>query len=311
VKIAAPALWGWTAYSLSSGDLDYREEHNLGWDQTDKLPDYKKYGPFALDFMRRCVEYKKKTGRDLIDIFVFHGYPMTPQLEWANQAKFANPSPELQEFRVRDVRKFWDESYRDPETWMGKESWANGNVAYVPLMRRWMKQAGWDVPIAIGEYDYAGPEGGFEVSAAVAQAESFAAFARTQVSYAMYWADPRKHGPVYFAFKMFRNPDGKRTAAGDRFILGEVSDEGSVSVYVFKDTKRKVASFMILNKRAKKGARVALKLSAAVPSQKAKRYEYSAENQKAIGELPPLEVGGQNIDVGIAPMSILRVDVNM
>jgi len=35
---------------------------------------------------------------------------------------------------VRDVRKFWDESYRDPETWMGKESWANGNVAYVPLI---------------------------------------------------------------------------------------------------------------------------------------------------------------------------------
>jgi hypothetical protein len=311
VKVAAPALWGWTAYMHSSGDMQYREEHGLGWDKSDKLPDFSKYGPFALDFMRRAAEYKKKNGRDLIDIFVFHGYPNTPKLGWDNRATFTNPTPELQELRVRDVRKFWDESYRDPDTWMGKEAWANGNVAYVPLMRRWMKEAGWSVPIAIGEYDYSGPEGGEEISAAVAQAESFAAFARTEVSYAMYWADPRKHGPVYFAFKMYRNPDGKRTAVGDRFIVGEVSDSDSVSVYVFKDTQRKVASFVILNKRAKQGARVALDLGAPVPAQKAERYEYSQADPKAIGKLPPLEVSGKSVNVSIAPMSILRVDVKM
>jgi hypothetical protein len=194
---------------------------------------------------------------------------------------------------------------------MGKEGWANGNVAYVPLMRRWMKEAGWDAPMGIGEYDYSGPEGGLEISAAVAQAESFAAFARTQVSYAMYWADPRKHGPTYFAFKMFRNPDGKRTAVGDHFILAEVSDYDSVGVYVFKDTQRNVASFVILNKKAKKGAKVALDLGTPVPAQKATRYEYSSANQKAIGELPPLDVSGQTLNVSIAPMSILRVDVKL
>jgi hypothetical protein len=311
VKIAAPAMWGWTEYSYSTADLEYREAKGLGWHETDKLPDYGKYGPFARDFMRRCAEYKKKTGKNLIDIFVFHGYPMTTKLDWGNRAEFANPSPELQEFRVRDVRKFWDESYRDPDTWMGKEGWANGNVAYVPLMRRWMKEAGWDAPIAIGEYDYSGPEGGEEISAAVAQAESFAAFARSDVTYAMYWADPRKHGPVYFAFKMYRNPDGKRTAVGDRFIVAEVSDHDSVSVYLFKDAKKKVASFVILNKRAKKGAKVLLDLSAPVPAQKAKRYEFSGANPKAIGELPPLDVSGKSVNVSIAPMSILRVDVKM
>jgi hypothetical protein len=311
VKIAAPGLWGWTAYIHSSGDVEYREEHNLGWDKATELPDYKKYGPFALDFMRRCAEYKKKTGRDLVDIFVFHGYPMTPKLGWDNQAAFTNPTPELQEFRVRDVRKFWDESYRDPDTWMGKESWANGNVAYVPLMRRWMKEAGWNVPMAIGEYDHAGPEGGVEISAAVAQAESLAAFARTQLSYAMYWADPRKHGPVYFAFKMFRNPDGNRTAVGDQFIVPEVSDYDSASVYVFKDAQRKVASFIILNKRATKGEKITLELAAPLPAQKATRYEYSKANPKAIGELPPLDVNGKSLTVSVAPMSILRVDVKL
>lgn len=311
VKIAAPSAWGWTEYSYSTADLEYRVEHGLGWDQMDKLPDHAKYGPNLRDFMRRCAEYKKKTGKDLIDIFAFHGYPMTSKLDWGNRAQFANPSPELQEFRVRDVRKFWDETYRDPDTWMGKEAWANGNVAYVPLMRRWMKEVGWDVPIAIGEYDYSGPEGGEEISGAVAQAESFAAFARSQVAYAFYWADPRKHGPVYFAFKMYRNPDGKRSAVGEEFAVAEVSDTDSVSVYTFKDAAKKVASFVILNKRAQKGVRLSLDLGAAVPAQKAKRYEYSKANPKAIGELPPLDVNGKSLKVSVSPMSIVRVDVKM
>jgi hypothetical protein len=311
VKIAAPALWGWTAYSHSSGDLEYREANGLGWDQTDKFPDYSKYGPFARDFMRRCADYKKTTGRYLIDIFVFHGYPNTPRLGWDNRAEFARPSPDLQEFRVRDVRKFWDESYRDPETWMGKEAWSNGNVAYVPLMKRWMKEVGFEVPIAIGEYDYSGPEGGEEISGAVAQAESFAAFARSGVTYASYWSDPRKHGPVYFAFKMYRNPDGKRTAVGDRFIVAEVSNYDDVSVYAFKDVQRNVASLILLNKRAKKGVKLALDFGAAVPAQQAPRYEYSNINPKAIGELPPLAVSGQALNISLAPMSIVRVDVKM
>jgi hypothetical protein len=311
VKVAGPALWGWTAYVYSSGDMQYRVEHDLGWENMDKLPDYAKYGPFARDFMRRAAEYKQKNGRDLIDIFVFHGYPMTKQLDWANRDKFANPSPELQELRVRDVRKFWDESYRDPETWMGKEEWSKGNIAYVPLMRRWMKEVGWNVPIGIGEYDHAGPEGGLDISSAVAQAESLAAFARVELGYSMYWADPKKHSPVYFAFKMFRNPDGKRTAVGDHFIVGEVSDPNSVGVYVYKDAAKKVASFVLTNKRAAKGAKVKIDLGAAVPAQKAKLYEFSRANLRAIGELPPLDVNGQTMTVNLAPMSIVRVDVRL
>jgi hypothetical protein len=127
----------------------------------------------------------------------------------------------------------------------------------------------------------------------------------------MYWADPRKHGPVYFAFKMFRNPDGKRTAVGDHFMVAEMSDSNSVAVYAFKDAQRKVTSFVIVNKRARKGARVALDLGVSVPAQQATRYEYSSANLKAIGELSPLDVAGKAINLSIAPMSILRVDVKM
>jgi hypothetical protein len=56
---------------------------------------------------------------------------------------------------------------------------------------------------------------------------------------------------------------------------------------------------------------VALELNAPVPAQKARRYEYSNANPKAIGELPSLDMSGQSINLSIAPMSILRVDVKM
>jgi hypothetical protein len=54
-----------------------------------------------------------------------------------------------------------------------------------------------------------------------------------------------------------------------------------------------------------------VQLSAPLPAQKATRYEYSQANPKAIGELPPLDVSGQTLAVGIAPMSIVRVDVKL
>jgi hypothetical protein len=98
---------------------------------------------------------------------------------------------------------------------------------------------------------------------------------------------------------------------GDRLVIADVSDFDSVSVYAFKDTKRKVTSLMVHNKRALKGARVTLDLGAPVPAQKAARYELSNVNPKAIGQLPPLEVSGRTVNLGIAPMSILRVDVRM
>ena len=72
-----------------------------------------------------------------------------------------------------------------------------------------------------------------------------------------------------------------------------------------------MASLILLNKRAQKGANVTIDLGTSVPAQQAKRYEYSKANLKAIGELPPLAVSGKTLNVGLAPMSIVRVDVQL
>ena len=308
IKIAAPGVWGWTAYLYGSADMQYREKNGLGWD-TSKFPDFSKYGPFLKDFMRRCAEYEKKNGKKLIDIFDFHAYACTPKLDAGAATK---NDPEAMEFRCLDIRKFWDVTYRDPYTWMGNEEWIKGEIAYVPLMRKWMKETGWNPEIAIGEYDHlSGGDGGRDISAVVAQAENFAAWARAGVTYAFYWAQPKKHTPAYFAWKMFRNPDGKHTAVGDRFIAADVSKFSNVSVYVFKDPKKKIASFILLNKKAARDAVITIDLKGSVPDQQASAWEFSRANMKAIGELPPFKVGGSSMTVKLPAMSVLRIDVKI
>jgi hypothetical protein len=218
-------------------------------------------------------------------------------------------NPQVMEFRILDCRKFWDESYRDPFTWMGGNT--DGQIAYVPMMRRWMKEAGISIPISVGEYNMTGWDGGYDISGAVAQAETFGAFSIAQVDYAFYWADVKKHTPCYFAWKMFRNPDGQKTAVGDQFIKADVSNYSNVSVYIYKNAKTGIASFIVLNKKAKKGAKVSIDLAADLPNQSAPAWEFSSANMKCIGELPPMKVGGKKIAFDIAPMSILRFDVKM
>ncbi|OGV58330.1 MAG: hypothetical protein A2X45_19235 [Lentisphaerae bacterium GWF2_50_93] len=304
VKIAGPAVWGWTAYFYSNTDLDNREKQNLPWDSTKSWPDYGKYGPFIKDFMRRCAEYKKATGRNLIDIFDFHGYSLNSKIESGSMN-----DPETMEIRCLDVRKFWDETYRDPYTWIGSET--GGNIAYVPLMRKWMKETGFDAEIAVGEYQHTGWDGGVDISGAVAQSETFAAFALSQVAYGLYWANIKKNSPCYFAWKMFRNPDGKHTAVGDKFIKAYVSDFSHVSVYAYKNVKTKTASLILLNKKSTKGAKVEIAFKNEIPVQDASAWEFSRANLKAIGEIPPMKISGKKISVELPSMSILRIDIKM
>jgi hypothetical protein len=46
--------------------------------------------------------------------------------------------------------------------------------------------------------------------------------------------------------------------------MAEVSDFDSVSVYAFKDPARRVASFIVLDKRAQRGAKVNIALAAPI-----------------------------------------------
>ena len=177
------------------------------------------------------------------------------------------------------------------------------------MIKGWIDEGNPGMKFSVGEYEWSGWDGGYDISGSVAQVEVIRVFAEQGVDMAYYWANPRKNSPVFFAFKMLRNPDGKHTEIGDLFLPAKVSRPDDVQAFVTRSAKDKTKlSFVFLNKRAKKGARVKLNLSANLPDQTVVPYELSAKNPKAIGELPARKVGGNSIEIELPPMSVLRFD---
>jgi hypothetical protein len=82
-----------------------------------------------------------------------------------------------------------------------------------------------------------------------------------------------------------------------------------VSVHASRDTKTGRLSFVLVNKRAAKPAKVSLSLTQAVPEQDLLVYEYSGADAYIIGELPARKVSGQAIQIDLPPMSVQRFDL--
>jgi hypothetical protein len=297
VKIAGPNLWGWTAYFYSGLDMQSVTEGKGTWDDP---PDFVAHGrvPFCKWWMKKLAEHEKKTGTRLVDVLDWHFYPQTG----IYMAGTPN-DPKVMEGRVQETRVMWDPEYKDP-TWMGKET---GKVIQViRLMKEWIAECHPGLETSIGEYNFGGEK---DVSGGVAQAELLGVFARERLDLAFLWLFPAANSPHYFAFKLYRNPDGRKTAFGDRDLPGKVDAPTDVSVHAAKDSKTGRLAFILVNKRAAKDARVTLKLKKSVPQQEVVFYEYSGADRFSIGQLPARKVGGDKIEVDLPSMSVVRFDL--
>jgi len=268
VLVAAPCLWGWTAYYMVSSDAKLGP--SVGWDRT-KMPGYSKNGIFLKWWLTELNKYEKKTGQKLVDILDIHFYPQ------ANGVQLGSSDVADAETRVQETRVLWDPTFVE-NSWMerngsgpqsnplfddGSTEATKKNLQILRMMKNWIKECNPGMKLAIGEYNWSG---NLDVSGGVAQGELFGVFAREEVYSALLWTGPDKNTPQYFAWKIYRNPDGKHTAFGDQLLPTTVSMPDDVSVFAAKDSKRKVVTFVLINKRAKKGSKVTLNLSQAVSS---------------------------------------------
>ena len=269
------------------------------------LPDTAAHGnvPLTVWWLRKLKEHEKQTGQRPVEVLDFHFYPQTG-IYMAGERN----NPKVMEGRVQETRVMWDPTWKDP-TWMagdGNGVKLGGKLQIIRLMKRWVAENNPGMQTSLGEYSFGG-EG--DVSGGVAQAELLGVFAREGLDHAYFWFFPAVNSSPYFAFKMFRNPDGKHTAFGDRYLSGKVSAPDDVSVHSARDSKSGNLSFILVNKRAAKGAKVSLKLSSPVPEQEATIYEYSAAGRHAIGLLPGRRISGDTIDLDLPPLSVLRFDL--
>ena len=295
VKIAGPAAWGWTEYFYSGLDSQMIEKGQGNWGEP---PDYARHGKVSLTkwYLRQLADYEKQNGVRLLDILDFHFYPQ------ANVDGKAH-DPAAMEKRVQETRTMWDPNFKD-SSWMGSNT--NGILRIVPLMREWIGECYPGTKTAIGEYDFKGQQ---DASGGVAEAELLGIFAREKLDFAFYWFAPEKDTPIYFGFRMFRNPDGKHTAFGETYLPAINSAPEDVSIHAARDTAGRKLTLILINKRGAKPAKLTLKFKTALPDQEATVYEYSDADPKQIKSLPAIKIGGNTIEMDLAPMSVRRIDV--
>jgi len=297
VKIAGPTAWGWTEFFYSGLDSQQCDSGKASWTAP---PDYTAHGktPLLKWYMQQLNAHEKATGQKLVDILDVHFYPQN------NIYEGGKPNdPATMEKRVQETRVMWDPTWKDP-SWMGRET--DKVIRLIPLLHDWINEANPGMQLALGEYAFGGEK---DVSGGIAQIELLGVFAREKLDLAFYWFFPAPNSPQYFAYKLFRNPDGKHTAFGEKYLPVSGDHGEDVSIHAAKDSTTGRISFILVNKRVAKDAKVKLTFKRDVKAQDCIAYEFSGVDRFCIGQLPPQHVEGREVTVELPAMSAKRFDV--
>ncbi len=254
--IAGPAAWGWTAYFFSAADVTGRKLH------LDRISHGNK--PLLPWWLAKVREHEKRTGVRLLDVLDVHFYPQAAGIGIGSSG---STDPALAALRIRSTRALWDPTYAD-------ESWIGETPRLIPRLREWVAENAPGLGISIGEYNF-GAEG--HMSGGLALAEALGRFGEQRLSSAFYWTSPAKDTPAFWAFRAFRNFDGK----GGRFLdesLRARSAGALASIFASRDPSGKHLVALLLNFDPSLAAQVELELTGCGTIKSRRVLSYSGGN---------------------------------
>lgn len=234
IAISGPSAWGWMSYFYSAVDAhkgvaarpDRRSHQDI---------------PFLEWYLSEIKKYEATSGVRLVDFLDVHYYP---------QAKgvYSDKSDRnVTERRVQAVRALWDYSYLDG-------SWINEPIALLPRMMNIINDNHPEMGLIIGEYSFGGER---DISGGLALAEALGLFAVYGVQAAYYWTYPPRGSYAYWAFRMYRNFDGKKSVFGNRII--KYAYDTNVSIYVARNGEGDMSA-VVVNRDQEKSAKIVLDL---------------------------------------------------
>ncbi len=187
--IGGPASWGWTDYFYSA--VDAKAGFAL-------KPDRRKHDdvPLLAWYLQRLADHEKKTGVTLLNVLDVHFYPQGRNIGVGTEG---GTDADTAARRIRSVRGLWDPSYID-------ESWINEPIALIPRLRHLVDENYPGRGLAIGEYSFGAER---HMSGGLAQAEALGRFGQHALTAAFYWTYPAENSPTFWAFRAFRDYDGR------------------------------------------------------------------------------------------------------
>ncbi|QVL30917.1 glycoside hydrolase family 44 protein [Telmatocola sphagniphila] len=242
-RIAGFCSWGWVDLFYSAQDQGYDSYHSK--------PDHRAHGelPLAEWFLKKCAEYKRAHGRNLIDVLDVHWYP---QAEINGKSPFTGKGSELNELRLRTTRDLWDSSYTQ-ESWV-RNSGDRRPVALIPRMKQLIEKYCPGMDLCLGEYNFGGAE---NITGGLAQTEIFGIFAQQKLDLAFFWQQPE--GTQWAAWELFRNYDGQGGKFGDRYLPMEC-DHPKCAVFAARRQSDNAVTVILLNKSLAGSCRLKLEL---------------------------------------------------
>lgn len=288
--IAGPAAWGWMEYFYSAKDVAagalYRPDRRAHQDV-----------PLLEWYLTELKRHEERTGTRLLDVLDVHFYPQGEGIQ--------NPDPTIGmggatdadavERRYRAVRGLWDKRYVD-------ESWIKEAVFLIPRMQELIAKAYPGRKLSIGEWSFGAEQ---HVSSALATAEALGRFATHGVDSAFYFTHPaiKKDSHVYWAFRAFRNFDGKGGRFFDRLVPSEAPP--GTSLFVSRDDVTHKLVAVAINFRGEAyAADVDVGRCGALRATRAVSYTGDPAGFR------PAEVAPSGVKVTLPPSSVTVVEID-
>ncbi len=250
--IAGPAEWGWPAYFHSA--IDAKAGFRL-------RPDRRAHGdvPLVEWWLQKLTAHQKKTGVRLVDVLDFHFYAQGNNI---GVGTAGSTDADTNARRIRATRGLWDPTYVD-------ESWINEPVRLIPRMKELVAKHAPGLKVAIGEWNFGAER---HMSGGLATAEALGRFGTEGLYAAWYWTFPQEGTPAFWAFRAFRDFDGKGATFAEQ-SLPTKGPEGA-SLFAAKSADGSRMTLVALNFSTKDAleAAVTLKGCPAATSQRVFTY---------------------------------------
>jgi hypothetical protein len=223
--IAGPAEWGWLGYMFSGKD----REAGVG-----KKPDRLAHDdvPLVPWYLKKLAEREGESGKRLLDVLDLHFYPA------ANGVYGPAADDATAELRLRSTRALWDPKYND-------ESWIKEPIGLIPRMKAWVASNRPGLKLSIGEWCFGAEQ---HISGGLATAEALGRFGQQGLDAAFFWGDLKEGIPTYWAFRAFRNFDGKGAHFQDLSLPVTEADSENVSLFASRDPASTKYVLVVINR---------------------------------------------------------------
>ena len=261
-KTLGPAEWGWTGYFYSAKDA---APGGAWWNDP---RDRNAHGgtPLVEWYLQQMRAYEQQHDVRILDYLDLHNYPQAPGVALSPAGDAQNQAQ-----RLRSTRSLWDPTYAD-------ESWIDEPVRLIPRMHDWVEHNYPGTKLAITEYNWGALD---HMNGALAQADILGIFGREELDLATLWSPPEASEPGAYAFRMYRNYDGRGGAYGDTWVRSASADQGRLALYAAQRSSDGHLTIMVINK-TKEALTSDLNLSGFSPGGSAQVYRYSATNPNQI-----------------------------